>query len=385
MLRRTLPVLAALTLTTGALAEQSYGSRQGSGRPTPLAFNLGEVTLTLSGRAQVQAALYVGDDARLSNGEVAEEVGFRLRRARLGLEAEFRGLFVGVEADLLEADSSVLNEAYVGWNGDWTDGGFTVTGGVIKVPMSRSALISSEALQDGERSLVIRGMAPEQQLGFSVSGRVWEDRVRLQAGLFNGMERDVTFAGGWSRLDPADGNRFGGFAGAARLDLEPIPGTSLLGDGTADLEQRTTAAFGLGGGFLYNDGPSTTTLAWSADLAFKGWGVGFLAEWIEQTTEPEEKPTQATALPVKTKSRGATAQLGYTILAHYLEVAIRADYLDDNTEVDDEGDLLNIGATLSGYLMENRLKVQLYYEHRTELHGADLANDVLLLQAEGRF
>ncbi len=384
MIRRTL-LFTTLLSATYATAEVPNGGIDGSGRPPPLEFKLGEVTLTLMGRAQVQAALWVGDDARLSNGEVAEDEGFRLRRARLGLATEFRGLVVAVEADLLEADSSVLHEAYVGFKGDWADGDFLASAGVIKVPMSRSALMSSEALQDGDRSVVVRGLAPEYQLGFKAAGEVWDDRVRVQVGAFNGLERDVTFSGGWARLDPGDGNRFGGFAVASRLDLEPIPGTSLLGDGTADLDKRTTAAFGLGGGFLYNDGPSTTSMAWSADLAFKGWGVGFLAEWLELSTEPEEKPTQATAVPLETTSRGLTVQLGYTILKGCLELAARVDYLDDNTEVEDEGDLLGIAGTLSTFHFENRLKVQLYYEHHLELHGSNLDNDVLLLQAEGRF
>jgi hypothetical protein len=380
---------AGLTLATtaapsGAHAEQPYAPLEGTGRPKPLAVSIGDVTLTLGGRAQVQAAMYVGDDARLSSGDTAEQAGFRLRRARLGVELAYQGLEVGLEADLLESDGSVLHEAYVGYARRWDAGGFEVQTGVIKAPMSRSALHSSESTQNGERSLLIRMLAPEQQLGLVVGGDVWDEHARLLVGVFNGLNRNDPPTSGWERFDPKIGNRFGGVSASVRLDVEPIPGSRLLGDGVADLGKRDEASFGIGGGMLWNDGNSVGGLGWSADLAFKGWGIGFLAEWIEQRSKPVETPTQG-ASPLETTMRGGTAQLGYTILKDTLEVAARFDYIDQNVDLDDEGDLTAIAGTVSGYLLDGHLKLQLDYEHRTERHGRNLTNDVLMATVEGRF
>ena len=377
-------VLSLLVLAPAAWAAQPDSPIEGSGRPTPLEFTLGEVKLSINGRAQTQAAMYVGDDARLADGVVAEEYGFRLRRARFGAGFEYKGLTIGVETDLLESDGSALHEAFVGYGYEWDKGGISVQAGVIKTPMSRSTLLSSETVQNGERSLVIRGLAPEQQLGVVMGGDVWDHRVRLLIGGFNGMNRAATFASGWEHFDPKVGNRFGGYAISTRLDIEPIPGAPLLGDGVADLGKRKAASFGFGGGFLLNKGESLGSLAWSADMAFKGWGVGFLAEWIEVRTEPVEKPTTGSD-SLEIISRGATVQLGYTICKDLLEISARFDYLDQNTELENEGDIIAAAGTISHYLFDGHLKVQLDYEHRTERHGQELENDVFMGSVEGRF
>jgi len=378
-------VLAPAALTP-AFAEVPSGETNGSGRPPALEFTLGDVSLQLSGRAQLQAALWVGDDARLSNGQAAEEMGFRLRRARFGVGIEFKGLEVVAETDLLESEGTALHEAFVGWAGTWGSYGFHTAAGLVKAPMSRTAGLSSESVQQAEKSIVTRSLAPEQQLGLTVQGDFWDERVRLEAGVFNGMERGTTFASGWARIDPKVGNRFGGWAVSARLDVEPLPNGSLLGDGVADLGKRDKPAFGFGGGFLYNDGGSITSTAWSADLAFKGWGVGFLAEFIELTTAPQDEPTAgASQDALEITSRGMTGQLGYTIIKDHLEVSVRVDWFDRETRLDNEGDFIGIGGAVSGYLFDGRLKLQFDYEHRNEQHGSVLENDVFMAQAEGRF
>ncbi|MFT5431390.1 MAG: hypothetical protein ACI9OJ_002085, partial [Myxococcota bacterium] len=107
-----LMIAALVPLSAGA--ERAYSAEDSSGRPQRIALDAGPVTFTLSGRTQLQITAYAGGDSRLSDGIPAEIEGFRLRRARLGLGAEYKGFSVGVEADLLESEGTVLHEAFFG-------------------------------------------------------------------------------------------------------------------------------------------------------------------------------------------------------------------------------------------------------------------------------
>jgi len=369
---------ATVLLPLSSLAERAWSPPTSSGRPPRIALEAGPVMLTMNGRAQLQITAYTGGDSRLADGIPAEVEGFRLRRARLGLGAEYKGFSIGVEADLVESEGTALHEAFVGWENEWA----LVYGGIVKVPMSRAALISSEALQHGERSMAIRGIAPSHQLGVQVGGKVWDERVRLVAGVFNGMTRGKTFASGWTRLDPTEGNRFDGFAVSARLDFEPL---GLLGEGVADLGQGTDPRLGIGGGFFLNRGGTYKSLGFSADIAFKWYGVGLAAEFIQMENGLKDQPTQNSAAIGDVTYRGLTTQLGYTIVKNWFEVALRFDMIDEAVEVEDEGDYISIGATASTYILDGHIKVQAYYDHRLERHGKSLANDVFLFQVEGRF
>jgi len=335
--------------------------------------------LTLSGRAQLQTAVMTGEDADLADGDAAEEMGFRLRRARMGLEATIDKAFVvGVEIDLLESHGSALHEAYVGWENKWV----VVHTGLVKVPMSRSARISSETLQLTDRALGVKGIAPFQQAGFLVGGKFWGEKIRLTTGVFNGLHHSETFAGGWARMDPTVGNRFGGFSVATRVDIEPL---GALGSGVADLKKSRDFRLGVGGGVLINRGESVQGLGYGADIQMKWHGISLLAEFLTDTIEPLEEPTDPNAIKNTTSRRAINGQLGYTILKQLLDVAVRVEFVDENTAIDDEGDALIISTAATVHLVNEHLKIQAGYTHRRERHGLDRRNDVALVQFEGRF
>lgn len=365
-------------LPTDALAEREYSGQSSAGRPPRTSFEAGPLTLYLGGRAQVQAAFLAGDEALLSAGDAAEGPGFRLRRARLGVDGSVNRARFGVEIDLLESQGTSLHEAYVGYDSTYA----LLYGGLVKVPLSRSALISSESLQMGDRAIGIDAIAPFQQLGMMAGGKIWDDRVRLLVGVYNGMTRGDTLAGGWRRIAPDKGNRFGGVAISARLDFEPL---DLLGGGAGDLKQGTSPRLGIGGGFLWNGGETIESVAFSGDLAFKWYGVGLLAEFIQSTSKPVDEPTEDPGFIAETTSRAIVTQAGYAILANMLEVAFRFEMVDENTERDDEGDFFTFAGAVSGYILEGHIKVQLQYQHRMERNGLELDNDTFFLQAEGRF
>ncbi len=385
MMTRRLPVLlfGLLLLPESALAERSYSGTGDDGRPPPLSLEAGPLTVYVNGRAQVQGAFLVGDDARLEDGDAAfENPGVRLRRARMGLSAKVHRMRLGVEIDLL--GSLPLHEAYVGYDSRYA----LAFVGLVKVPMSRFALISSESLQLAERSLGVRHIAPFQQLGLTVGGKFWDRRIRLLAGVYNGMNRADNFGGGWETSIAKDGNRFGGFAVAGRLDIEPL---GLLGDGPADLTQRRTFDFGVGGGVLLNKGETVEAMGFSADLALKTHGFALLYEFLQLTTKPTESPTRGTDTTAEVTRRAFVGQLGYTILpidhkAGAVEVAVRGEMVDENVDKDDEGDHMAIAGAVSWYLLDGHVKTQLSYQHRMELtDGVELDNDVFMLNVEGRF
>lgn len=375
----TLTLAMAMFVPLNANAERTYTDRENSGRPplTKLSLLDGELDLVFSGRVQLQAAILAGEQSQLARGDLAEEAGFLMRRVRLGTEVTYNGLGVGIELDLVNLDS-MINEAYVGYENDW----FFAYGGLVKVPYTRGALVSSEALQHVDRARLVTAMAPFQQLGLHMAGTFWDKKARLHLGVYNGMERSALFESGWNQISPRIGNRFEGYAIAGRFELEPL---GLMGEGIADLGQETHARLGLGGGVIYNDGGTSTTFGYSADLMFKMYGVGFIAEYIEQTASPKEAPTQATTLPLETTRRGVNTQLGYTVMKRFLEIAARFEWVDNNTEIEDDGDYFVIGGTASLYILDGYLWTQVAYQHRMERFGNALDNDVFVVQVEGRF
>lgn len=377
--KRVAILLAALlSIPATALAERDYSGKRGDGRPPPLSLEAGPLTVFISGRAQVQGAFLVGSDARLGSGDAASEhPGVLLRRARMGLAGNIDRLRVGVEINLLQSDQPV-HEGYVGYDSRWAQA-FV---GLVKVPFSRSALISSEALQLAERAISTQMISPFQQLGITLGGKVWEDRIRLLAGVYNGMNRAETVAGGWARGNPRDGNLFGGFATAARVDIEPL-GT--LGAGVSDLQQTRDVRFGIGGGVLYNRGLSVQSLGYGADAALKAYGFSLMAEFMRLTTRPADSPTQGTSTTAEVTSQTISAQVGYAAIANLLEIAARFEMLDEDTELEDEGDSMAIAGTLSSWLLDGHVKMQLFYQHRLESKGTELDNNVLMLNVEGRF
>ena len=118
---------------------------------------------------------------------------------------------------------------------------------------------------------------------------------------------------------------------------------------------------------------------------FKMYGLGLIAEYVEQVAEPKEAPTQPTTLPAETIRRGVNAQIGYTIMPRFLELAARFEWVDNNADVEDEGDYFVIGGTASLYILDGYLWTQVAYQHRMERFGNALDNDVFVIQVEGRF
>ena len=371
-------VYALCLLPTPAAAERDQSSVRADGRPPALFLEAGKLRLVINGRAQVHVAFLAGDDARLSDGDAAEEAGFRMRRARLGVGATYKIFSIGLEVDLLESEGSALHEAFLAEDTKWTMASF----GLVKVPLARTALISSEDAAFTEYGFGTRGLAPTQQLGATVGGKVWGGRIRLNVGFFNGLQRADTFTSGYLRIDPKEGARFGGFAFAARLDIDPL---GVMSGGDHDIGHSQKPLLGIGGGVLLNRAETIQGLTFAADLAFKYKGFAFLAEYLQDSSKPAEEPTQSTGLTAEVTRRAVLVQAGYAPIKGWLDLGFRFEMVDENTEIEDEGDYFSLAGVVTGYFFEGYLKVQLFYQHRLERFGKVLENDVFLTSLEGRF
>ena len=335
----------------------------------------GFAQVTLVGLVQPQFALYTGDDNLLQDGDPAEQIGVRLRRARMGFEGWAFGIMdfsLGIEL----ADFSVgILDAWVGYRQ------FSVLGGVLgahKVPFSRYALMGSGKGALIERPHSVDAIAPFRQLGLTLEGEVGNGLAHYWLGVYNGFERHTNFHEGYVENSGFQGNRFNRMAFGGRVSLEPL---GPVGEDVADLDCGGFRV-AVGTSLFYNDGLTTRTTAWEADLHMKLWGFHLMAEYVADSSEPQKKPTTTSTIPAKSDRFGLTTELGYMILPGQLGVTVRTEWIDDNESQDNNGDALVLTGGVQYYWKRHHLKAQLDFTHREELEGLSLDNDTLLLQLQ---
>jgi hypothetical protein len=371
------PLLFALLLVAGpTLAAQGEGYRYYPDYESGmLSFERGDMRIALGARMAIHAAMYTGDNTLLTNGDLLEGPGFRLRRTRITLGGQFiEGVRFGVGVELFDQEKSdgPLLEAFVDVT-PWAFLGATV--GLIKTPFSYSQLQSSGALPHLDRGFVIRALTPDRQLGLVLRSQPWGDRLTIEAGVFNGMQRARFPYQGYEGIGISMGNRFGGASFMGRLEFEPLGD---LGRETADVAHSRRPRVGLGGGFLYDTGGSIHTMIWSAYLHAKWMGAHVLAEYVGDQAKPDKEPTTTSRITTTIERMGVTGEVGYMILPELLGLALRVEWLDLNRALEDEHDSLALTATATVYAVRNLLKFQLEYTHRMELHGVKVANDSVL-------
>jgi hypothetical protein len=243
-------------------------------------------------------------------------------------------------------------------------------------------MTSSAEIQFTTRPFAVEAMAPERQLGALLTGGFFKNRIKYFIGVYNSLERGETFYAGYKILEYEKGNRIKRLVYAGRLEFHPL---GELTPGIADV-QRQDFGFALGGSYFYNDGTTRTIHATSADVHIKFMGFSLLGEFLLDSSEPVPEPiSQATELPVAFKRMAFYAQVGYILPWFPLEYAARLEYIDDNNEIEDEGDELLFVGGVHFYWYENRVKFLLDYIHRSERHGISIENDTLLFQTQVDF
>lgn len=374
-------VLAFASAPALAAAEAADGGEKQTYRyypdyePGMLKIEKGDFSAYLGARIQVHGAAYAGDDSLISNGDLAEQEGFRLRRSRIyfgGDMLDWASFLISIDVFDQEKSSGPLLDAYI----DLTPIPYIgVTAGVTHFPFAMGRLVSSGRLPHLDRALAMEAMAPDRGLGLLLHSQPWEDKITIYAGIFNGLQRASDPFGGFESVNITQGNRFEGVSYIGRVDFAPL---GSLGHGVADLVHIPQPRFSVGGAFYFNDSTHVESYGWSAYAHFKWMGFHLLAEYLGDTAEPTAEPPTGTVIYGDTTRMGVTGELGYMILPELLGLAVRVEWLDANADIDDERDEIVITSTLSVYLLRDMLKLQVEYTHREELHGASVENDAAL-------
>lgn len=340
-------------------------------------------TLAFHGLLQVQFAPFVQDDARRSNGDAADALGFVLRRARLGLDGELvGGVTYALQYEFFDGSidgegGSRLLDANIGYTRYPLA---NLTFGAQKVPFSKTQITSAANLQFVERPFSTRQIAtfpplvPDRQLGAVISGDLI-GAGEYAVGVFNGN----------STLFRGDDN--GGLLYVARLELHPL-GTT--GDSQAafhpddDGYRHVRAA--LGGDIYFDDDAAGDQLAWSIDLTAKWRNLSVMVEYLQGHFEPASDPVRPPELAGELDQRAFFAQAGYFLLPGRLELAARFEVWDTNTEDEDPTDLQAYTAALNLYMLRDRIKAQIQFTHRREPNSdGDLENDTGVLALQAKF
>lgn len=322
---------------------------------------------------QGQFGIPIGDGHLLSDGDVMERTGFRLRRARLGIGGMAYGVIEwDVSLDATE-DGINLNDAWVAWRHFSV---LQVKVGTMKAPFSLFATSGSGEQALADRPLATRAMAPFRQLGFLIEGDVGNGILHYGVGVFNAFERNTNFHEGFVENAGIKGNRKGTVATAARVSLEPLGSMSR---GIPDLAQGPVL-LKVGGSFYYSDDDTVTSLGFGGDLLFKAQGLHLAAEFLLRRSEPATKPTGTQTTSADIEQMSVVGEIGYVFLKNMLGLTVRCEWLDPNTDIKDNTDELIITSGLQYYWHKHHFKVALEYTHREELEGLSEDDDMVLTQ-----
>lgn len=359
-------------------------SDEGSGRSTTAEFlkflregpaKLKKGSFEMDFHARIQAwGGWVGEDSLLSQGDRMQEYGFRLRRARFGIEGQLvKKLNYKLELDLFDQEKSggPLYEAWINYEPTHF---FGLTVGLNKFLYSREEMLSSGGLTHLDRSVASRAMAPGGQMGLMVYSHPVKDKLSIAFGVYNGLQRRASFFEGYEGVGTSLGNKFERLAYVGRIDASPMGD---LGGDVADLK-NSRPLVGFGAGAMYSNGKTAEIIGASGYAQLKASGFHLLAEVLWDRSSPQADPSVPTVLASKIDRLTFAGSLGYVIPKVNLGLAVRSEYIDDNMNVKDEGDVLITAATVTYYACEHFLKVLVEYQNRYELHGRSISNDAAI-------
>ncbi|WP_437278805.1 porin [Sorangium sp. So ce375] len=371
------PAAAGAPSPAGSGAAPAAPAAGGSAGP-PFQLAIGRLVLSPIVLVQAQAVPYIGDDAFLQAGDVAEGQGFRLRRARVGFAGTLAGVVpFAVSGELAGgADGSArLSEAWIGYaHFPFANLYF----GAHDVPFSRSAMTGAGEGALIERPLAVRAMAPSRQVGLHVEGHFRGRAFSYFAGMFNGFQRADQLFAGYVENAASFGNRFDHIAYVARLATEPL---GPLPRSVQDLA-ASRLRVGAGAGYFFSDGGTRDLHGIGADLLVHLDGAHALAELLWNQSRPESTPTQPLGQLAPVTSIGLVGELGYFVRRIKVGVSARFEWLDPNLDISDETDSWALTAGASYHFIDNTLKAQADFTHRQERHGVALDNDAVALQLQ---
>lgn len=321
---------------------------------------------------------------------------FKLRNARLRLDArlyphwtlklnmDFSGM--AGTFDWNSSDNSTIIDASIKYDSPWN---FDVTAGFQRVPFSRNsmttifdqAFLNRPTIADG--SLFFR-----RDLGVTLHTRLWEERINIYAGAYNGH----------GALFP-DNDASGNLMYAARADFSwpsrfryneidrvhvPIPMFSVGGSAIYADKKLLTGELGADPGDGYIRNPVGKNLHLGADFAFQWKGFSAQAEWyrgrhdLSNAADPllNGKPTNYV------QSGGWFVGGNYYIKPLKVLVAAKYDEVNINDLVDDDTQqTVWFGVN---YLI-NGTKTMIRSEYRHNLDAARSGKDEMRLGFQQTF
>lgn len=267
--------------------------------------------------------------------------------------------------------SNIILDAIVDWNFYQN---FSLVAGQTKLPGNRERVISSQALQFVDRSLLNSQFNIDRDMGLQLKHHFHIGKMVVREALCatQGEGRDIT-----------KGN-VGGYDYTGRLELLPFGEFAGKGDYfSADLKREETPKLALGITYDNNDRASKqkgqlgsilpdkrTLKTLFADMMFKYTGFSILAEYAQKQAEhtPVVSVDKITGKPTKSfyTGTGYNFQAGYLFKNHW-ELAGRYTYIEPEKITGNKKETqYTVG--LSKYIVGHNLKFQ---------------SDASLLQMEG--
>lgn len=249
--------------------------------------------------------------------------------------------------------------------------GLSIWFGQTKLPGNRERVISSQAFQLVDRSIVNSEFNIDRDAGIQVhhSFKIANVVFNEMASVSQGEGRNITV-----------GNK-GGYDYTGRVEILPFGNFTNKGDYFgSDLEREETPKLSLAGGYDFNDDasreqgqlgkflPGTADLSTiMADMMFKYSGFSVMAEYMDkQTDNPVLTDTSGSVLGTFITGTGINAQVGY-LFKNNIELAGRYSEVTPSKETG-SNQITQYTFGISKYIKGHSLKVQ---------------SDVSLTQEEG--
>ncbi len=301
-------------------------------------------------------------------GDPEDDPGLKIRRARLGLNGSYDALSYALSVGMSSgADAYSPGEHDVQLVDAWASVQLSeligVSVGATKVPFGRENLMSSADIPFQERTVQSNHLVPRRDAGLVMDANagLW----RLRVGAFNGNGSLL------GDTDPA-------LLAVARAEI-------VLGDGNPYRSHGAGSdglTLGLAGDFGYNREWATSTMTFGGDLIVRTGGLTAIVEGHAARITPTNTSIEPASVFSQTMRWGGYGQVGYEL--GQWEPVLRVESFDEDTSIQDNGDLLHGVLGVNAHLMEDRLKVGLGYVHRMETGGTTLPNNTVRLWLQFR-
>lgn len=322
---------------------------------------------------------WVGDDSYLDQGDHMQQYGFRLRRARFGIDGHlFKSVTYALELDVFDQERTG-GPLYEAWIDVTPTRFFGIKAGYQRFAFMKTDMMSSSGTALLDRAIGVYAMSPGSAMGVAVTTEPWKDHLWISLGVFNGLQREDSFFKGYEGIGVSLGNKFERLSYVGRFDLEPL---ERMGSGVPDFQDKwefKAPRLGFGAGAFYSDGLTAEMYGVSGYVHLKAYGMHLLAETAWDHGNPQAVPTTTSTLSDERDRLIAHGEIGYTVPKMGFGFAIRAEYIDDNMDMDNERDQVVVAAALSHYLYGHYLKTVIEYQKRIELNGIEMDNDSVVV------